>query len=376
MLEEIDFLKWASKLNLSGKSQNYILKIRNSEPSRRVSSGRGSVSGRFPSRKMGFTIQFESHKNELAYIYILEHDKKVFEYYDQPPQIPLKYATLKGRKIGFNHTPDFFILHSDWAGWVECKTEDQLLELAVKQPNRFCLNEHGDWSCPPGESYASQFGLEYRVWSSKSINKTYQQNIEYLEDYFRTDIQISDDKTNQKIISKVSNKFGISLSELYYELEEVITRDEILSLISKEQIFVDFYESPLSSPESVKVFIGKEAAKAYSSIFQLNLPFYEKSFKPQVVEIEVGKQIIWDTKVWKIANLGVSNITLIDDSSALSEIPIRLFEELVHVGKIKGLQTFKASTSKVTNLLKSASSENLAQANFRQSVVLAFLQGE
>jgi hypothetical protein len=34
---------------------------------------------------MGVTIQFESHRVELAFIYQLEHDSSVLEYYDQPP---------------------------------------------------------------------------------------------------------------------------------------------------------------------------------------------------------------------------------------------------------------------------------------------------
>ena len=35
-------------------------------PSRRVRGGRSNVSGRYPSQKMGLTIQFESHRVELA----------------------------------------------------------------------------------------------------------------------------------------------------------------------------------------------------------------------------------------------------------------------------------------------------------------------
>jgi putative transposase len=34
---------------------------------------------------MGVTIQFESHRHELAAIFELEHDSSVIEYYDQPP---------------------------------------------------------------------------------------------------------------------------------------------------------------------------------------------------------------------------------------------------------------------------------------------------
>ena len=63
---------------------------------RRVRSSRGNVSGRYPSKKMGVTIQFESHRVELAAIYEMEHDAHVLEYFDQPPSIKLLYDACHG----------------------------------------------------------------------------------------------------------------------------------------------------------------------------------------------------------------------------------------------------------------------------------------
>jgi hypothetical protein len=39
-----------------------------------VRGAAGNVSGRYPSKKMGCTIQFESHRGELAFIYQMEHE--------------------------------------------------------------------------------------------------------------------------------------------------------------------------------------------------------------------------------------------------------------------------------------------------------------
>jgi hypothetical protein len=38
------------------------------------------------------TIQFESHRVELAAIYEMEHDPLTLEFYDQPPAIALDYT--------------------------------------------------------------------------------------------------------------------------------------------------------------------------------------------------------------------------------------------------------------------------------------------
>src|SRR5688572_3271415 len=47
--------------------------------------------GRYPSRKMGVTVQFESHCVELPTVFELEHDDDVLEYYDQVSAINLYY---------------------------------------------------------------------------------------------------------------------------------------------------------------------------------------------------------------------------------------------------------------------------------------------
>lgn len=120
---------WCKRQNLSKQAREVIERIRSSEPSRRVGGGRNNVSGCYPSKKMGVTIQFESHKVELPFIYQLEHDENVLEFYDQPPQIKLNYQSESGRDIAFFYTPDFFVIKTDSAGWVECKTEKELKKL-------------------------------------------------------------------------------------------------------------------------------------------------------------------------------------------------------------------------------------------------------
>ncbi len=66
-----------------------------------------NVSGAYTSRKMGVTIQFESHKVELWVVYLMEYDAQVFEYFDQASTLTLEYESLSGRKVVAQHTPDF-----------------------------------------------------------------------------------------------------------------------------------------------------------------------------------------------------------------------------------------------------------------------------
>ena len=66
MLSAHELARLCDRLGLSGEVRAIIETIRSSPPTRRVRSMAGNVSVRYPSRKMGVTIQAESHRVELA----------------------------------------------------------------------------------------------------------------------------------------------------------------------------------------------------------------------------------------------------------------------------------------------------------------------
>src|SRR5260370_4585195 len=118
---------------------------------------------------MGGSSQCERRGGEVAGILELEHNDDVVEYYDQPPSIKLDYFAADGKRLGVLHTPDFFVVRAGSAGWEECKTEEELIRLADRNPNRYCRDER-TWICPPGKQYAERLGLYYRVRPSGDIN--------------------------------------------------------------------------------------------------------------------------------------------------------------------------------------------------------------
>ncbi|MEH2174199.1 TnsA endonuclease N-terminal domain-containing protein [Nostoc sp.] len=235
MKEQFD--QWVARLQISEAGQKIIEKVRSSEPSRRVGGGSKNVSGRYPSRKMGVTIQFESHRVELPIIYQLEHDEDVLEFYDQPPQIKLDYQASNGRRLGVLHTPDLFVIRTNSAGWEECKTEHDLKKLAEKNPNRyFYSQEDNQWHCPPGEVYANQFGLYYRIHSDREINWVLQRNLQFLEDYYRSESLVVEEAIAQSLLAVVSSQPGITLAELLNRSTGAKS-DDIYTLIIQEQIY-------------------------------------------------------------------------------------------------------------------------------------------
>ena len=113
MLPAHELARLCDCLGLSGEARAIVETIRSSPPTRRVRSAAGNVSVRYPGRKMGVTIQAESHRVELAGLYEYEHDQQVLEFYDQPPAIKLIYQAKNGRQVGVWHTPDYFVLRAD-----------------------------------------------------------------------------------------------------------------------------------------------------------------------------------------------------------------------------------------------------------------------
>jgi hypothetical protein len=329
MFSETDFQSWCQSLNLSEQARALISQIRASDPSRHVRSSVGNVSGRYPSRKMKRTIQFESHRNELAAILEMEHDPDTCEFYDQPTPIRLHYRTAKGKAVSALHTPDYFVIRRSSAGWVECKTEEQLLKLAVSQPNRFHFDETARiWRCPPGEGYAAQFGLDYTVKSSAGIDWTYQRNVLFLEDFLRAEtLEISPEMIDY-LRSRAAATPGRPLSEFLAETtRNGLSGDCLYIAIVTDQIYVDLRAVPLAEPERVRVYFDEASAKLYRDTGRHPSPFLP-SPPPG---LSAGGLLNWDGKAWEIVNQGESNIWLKDNAGSVISLSEQTLSNLLYL---------------------------------------------
>ncbi len=374
MLSTTEFNAWCCHIHLPQHTQNLIEKIRASDPSRRVGGGRKNVSGRYPSRKMGVTIQFESHRVELPTIYEFEHDESVLEFYDQPPAIKLDYQGKNGRNLGVLHTPDFFVIRSNSAGWEECKTEEELKRLAIKSPNRYFYDCEGRWRTPPGESYAQQFGLYYRLRVDTQINWVIQRNTIFLEDYFRAESIKVETAIKAQIQQLVSKSPGISLAELLNHRTRG-SADDIYALIITDQLYVDLSAAPLAEPEQVCVFCDKQTAIAYGLMVKTTT--LSTPPRLEAVNLSPGTSIFWDGKGLSIIHVGETEVTLQGELEQLIQLKKALFLNLVQQGKIKSLQKSETPIIKAESWEQfyRASPEDQAEALSRYRVIEPYLNG-
>lgn len=371
MFNDEEFNYWLNEQNYSDETRKVIENVRNSPPSRRVSSTSKNVSGRYCSKKMGVTIQFESHLSELAAIYDLEHDDSVLEYYDQPPTIKLNYIAQSGRNIGVLHTPDFFVLRNNSAGWEECKTEEELLNLAIKMPNRYTKDESGKWICLPGLEYASQLGLYYRLRSTSEINWIYQQNLIYLEDYYLDNLVI-DEEAARELHSIVNSKLGITLKELISR-KQLASMDDILGLIAQDILYVNLKAELLKKTDRVLVFPNSEIARS----FEIINPRERFTDTSKTVEIKSGNTFLWDDNQWTILNVNQEEVTISNDEGKIVYLKNNILIHLAKEGKIRHYtKADKSRTNKILERLKNAGLDDLAQANRRYNAIKPILEGK
>src|SRR5215467_1009622 len=282
---------------------------------------------------MGVSIQFESHRLELAAIHEMELDPDVLAYYDQPGKIKLTYQGKNSdRRVGAIHTPDFFVIQKDRAGWLECKMEERLLELAEEMPHRYVKLSDGTWSCPPGEAYAKPFGLFYSLYTSAHIDWIYQRNLLFLEDYLRVSVPVIPEELTEAIRMVVMRNPGLTLRELL-EGQQTGWADAIYFLIVTDGLFVDLHAAPLAEPDTVRAFLDSKAARAHAVL----TPISPSRPRPHVLAVRVGTSLVWDGNPWTILNIGSTLTTLRSEDNALVDLPHELFETLLQQGKITGL---------------------------------------
>src|SRR5215213_1607480 len=375
MLNTQEFEYWCGNTGLSDEAIAVLNQIRNSPPVRAVRSSKGNVSGRYPSRKMGVTIQFESHRNELAFINIYEDDDDVLEYYDQSSTIKLTYKAANGRSLGVLHTPDFFIIRAGSAGWEECKSEEELIQLASKSPSRYVQNADGGWQCPPGEIYAQRFGFYYRIRSSNEIDWTYQRNLEFLEDYYRISPYAVATEIRTLVLTKVTEAPGITLQSLFECTGQIAKRDDIFDLIATGELYINLRTAPLVEQDRVHVYLNRETAIAFEHLLQIQSP--TRLDAPHFVDMKVGTSLQWDGKGWTIVNVGGTIISLVSEEKAVTEIPIAAFEKLVQDNRITSLiLTASIIHPEVAKRLAQADKISFAEANRRYKIVHTYLSGE
>ena len=303
-LTDEEFRAWCQRNNIGQETEAYIQRLRQSEPERRVRSRASNVSGRYPSVKMGCSIQFESQHVELWGIYTMERDSDVLEMYDQPTRIQLHYHARSGRKTSPWHTPDFLVLRRNGAGFEEWKQAFLLDKLAISQPHRYQCHPQGGWKSPPGEQAAQLLGLSYRVRTSAEYHPFYIQNLKFLQDFW-THLFSIEEEQEKLVLESLQAYPGVSVKSLL-EAHPSLPVDVIWALLIKQCLFTNLSATVLTSWD--QVFLYRSAAE---------VPKTSGERQNGKEAIPLASRLLWDGRLWE-AEVEATRVVLRPESGPFS----------------------------------------------------------
>ena len=368
MMNEIEFVRYCQRLNLSPEAIEQITTIRQSQPVRRVSGRRSNMCARYPSHKMGRTIQAESRTVELVAIRCAyEFETSVLEYWDQPCQIKLTYQAKSGKKVTVKHTPDYFVLYEDQIGWEEWKPASQMNKLVNKMPARYEQQLNGRWRCPPGEEAAAMYGFFYTVRTEQEYSDIYQRNVAILEDYLLEKDTHPDDDACRKIIVTVKEHPGITLAELQREFHA----DDVLAAIAKRDIYTHLESVALVNAAEVTLFASAQLRDAHPKVTP------NRDHRQQIAQLKPNDIVLWDERLWVVVNDGLEKIAMrgADGESQLMELSRAEWVQLVAQKRLL-LPEKIASDASNYDRIQQCSPAALKRATKRAEMVKAYLAGK
>src|SRR6266516_3130923 len=361
-LTDEEFRAWCQRNNIGQETEAYIQRLRQSEPERRVRSRASNVSGRYPSVKMGCSIQFESQHVELWGIYTMERDSDVLEMYDQPTRIQLHYHARSGRKTSPWHTPDFLVLRQHGAVFEEWKHASSLDTLAVTMPERYQRQAKGGWQCPPGEMAARSLCLSYRVRTSAEYHPLYIENLKFLQDFWTHPFHFPEEQEAQ-VLAALSAYPGVSVTELV-AAHPGLSVDVVWALLTRSLIFTDFSAASLMRWDQVLLY-GSEAEipPAPGRAVEVPAPFTSR--------------FLFDGRIFE-ASIEATTVILQPEIGPAFSLPLEHFQRLIASGEIKEVTPSTPSPlqESVRAIVSRASPKALEAANRRLRTILAWKCGE
>lgn len=369
------FQRYCREHNLAAETIDLLARIRFSQPVRRVQGRAGNVRGLYPSKKMGVMMQFESQSVELSAMYLMDHDEKVIEFYEQPHTFKLRYLDKTGKRMqGHYYTPDFLVLRPDGVAFEEWKTEEELYRLCQRQPYRYQRGEDGTWHCPPAEALAHSLGVSFRVCSSAILPPTYIDNLDFLADYF-----VSPPPIPERIISFIRKRIqespGMSMATLLGEGEGLRAND-IYALIAQGQLFVDLDWVSLRDHYRTRLFPDQHTAQALAYLDPSGRLSKGRGESLSFSSLSTNTRLLWDGCIWTLVNLGETTTTLLPERGEPIQLPsaffLRLLEAQIVIVPDKGAKV--EENREVAERMAAASRADLRIANERFRLVSAYLE--
>lgn len=349
-------------------------------PSRMTGAARRNLSGRYPSTRMGVTIQFESGTLELAAIDELEHDTSVVAYCDQTPKIKLSYRGVDGRAKSYLVTPDFLVIRAGRLVLVECKPLEVVRRKAESDPGLYAYAD-GTWICPPAQREAADRGFEHELWTEEHFNVIKRTNLSLLSDFMFLRDGAPAHEAIQRWIDEVSEQVrgaGVITIGSLLQSRPGLTIDHVYASIAAGHIAADLGATSLARHETCRVYADKATMQAMQGSANCIVQAGDW-VGPTVIDLKPGSVVQWDGLTARIVNAGAEKIHFQREDGSLLSLNRDFVAELIASRQLVQPKSLGAAVddrlAAAQKFILQCRAEDLEVANERLAAIWPVLEG-
>lgn len=272
------------------------------DPGRAVRSGALNVSGIYPSRKMGCTIQFESRTMELPTIVRLEHDATILAYVDQPAGgINYQHRGVDGgATFPVQLKPDFLVLETDAVYYVDVEPEAGLRDLMAKHPGFVTQDADGRFHRPGAEAALADLRIGYRIVTERDLDPILTRNLVYLVPAFGR--PAPDAATVARVRGPVLAEPGISFAALV----GACGPETVCDVLAHDRIWVDLEREVLEDPEHARVYPDEASGRRLAA--RRTPSWAIGSGRPDILAPRVGMRLSFDGQGLELVVVGPDEV--------------------------------------------------------------------
>ncbi len=359
------------RFSIPAKGRQRIQRVRDSLPARATKTGKLAGKLRYPSKKMGFVLEAEAFATEFVALVEWENDPDTLEVYAQPADgLYIEYESAKtGRPVGTHITPDAFRITTSGFIYTECKTEAELLKLSIEQPHRFTKAD-GHWRSPPAEVAARELGCQFEVRSDSKNNWVLLENLELLQDFFRTSLLVPDEAIAE-IKRQLSGKPFVSAFDLIH-VDPKINADHLYALLVRNEVYFPLSALRLTDQEQAFFFRSEVDWTAHKLFMQADDP--ERRRPKLRTDVRQGDAFTWNGVAYEVINVGTDTLVARSggDKGPFTNIGYEQLDKLLASEKFVLHQAQDlADRSEADAILRRASKAELQEATWRHQILFS-----
>jgi len=199
----------------------------------------------------------------------------------------------------------------------------------------------------------------------------FQRNIQFMEDYLRTDLTAIAAGSRDIVMAYVLANPGLTLEDLLRSTAGRVPPDDIFSMIAASVVYVDLHAAPLAEPSRVAVLVSPEAASKISQNGTREPDFCG------FADLHCGGTVTWDGRFWNVVNIGETSVGLLSsEDQQLTELPRTAVETLICQNRMQLISPGfgHGSNAATCERLSGARESDLQVANQRARMISHYLE--